>query len=210
MTPLISHLKPESSATLMLKDTLNTVSSVLDNGQQQQQYTHHTFRYEQKKLIYEHTFRYKQKNTFRYKKKEYTQTFRYTLSDTSGVQIPPFQCLVSHYTDTHLYVFSLPLPLPLLINKFSKKRYIHRGTSGMCDKTDTKNKKTDKVYTMDTKHTLTNISRLGTGMNLPEPSTRNPDRIFFGYGWGGYDRCLGRRFEGDGNECDVSWITFQW
>jgi len=80
----------------------------------------------------------------------------------------------------------------------------------MCDKTDTKNKKTDKVYTMDTKHTLTNISRLGTGMNLPEPSTRNPDRIFFGYGWGGYDRCLGRRFEGDGNECDVSWITFQW
>jgi hypothetical protein len=33
-----------------------------------------------------------------------------------GVSIPPFYRLVSHYTDTHLYVFSLDLALPLIIN----------------------------------------------------------------------------------------------
>ncbi len=33
-----------------------------------------------------------------------------------GVEIPPFLRVVSHYTDTHLYVFSLALALPLIIN----------------------------------------------------------------------------------------------
>jgi hypothetical protein len=32
-----------------------------------------------------------------------------------GVQIPPFSRLVSHYTDTHLYVFSVALVLPHII-----------------------------------------------------------------------------------------------
>ena len=32
-----------------------------------------------------------------------------------GVQIPPFSRLVSHYTDTHLYVFSVTLVLPHII-----------------------------------------------------------------------------------------------
>ncbi len=38
------------------------------------------------------------------------------------VQIPPFQRLVSHYTDNHLYIFSLTLDLPLIIKTIRIKQ----------------------------------------------------------------------------------------
>ncbi len=41
-----------------------------------------------------------------------------------GVQIPPFYRLVSHYTDTHSYVFSLPLALPVIIKRRRKKNCV--------------------------------------------------------------------------------------
>ena len=36
--------------------------------------------------------------------------------------LDPLQRLVFHYTDTHLYVFSLALTLPLIINKQTRNK----------------------------------------------------------------------------------------
>ncbi len=48
---------------------------------------------------------------------------------THARRIPPFYRLVSHYTDTHLYVFSLTLDVPLPINnKISLYPYINKHT----------------------------------------------------------------------------------
>ena len=69
-----------------------------------------------------------------------------------------------------------------------------------CDKTDTKKQTTSKV-TVDTKHNIINNSTLQSVKRHEPPYMRNPERIFFGCGWGGY--------EGEGDECDTSWITFQ-
>ncbi len=49
-----------------------------------------------------------------------------------GVQIPPFQCFVSHYTDTHLHVFSLVLALPVIINKRYPSSVRTRGETCVC------------------------------------------------------------------------------
>ena len=77
----------------------------------------------------------------------------------------------------------------------------------MIDKTDPKNQETTEVYTMDTKQNLT--TNLTVDYEHEPPYPRDPDRIFFGYVWGGYECCLGRRSEGKGDECDVTWITLE-
>jgi hypothetical protein len=42
----------------------------------------------------------------------------YATQCTVGYSIRGVWILVSHYTDTHLYVFSLTLTLPLIINSY--------------------------------------------------------------------------------------------